>query len=43
MIVTCEENSQNPQGHGATLTAVNQEASHQPQKTLDKVLGLAGM
>lgn len=43
VIVTCEENPQNPQGHGATLTVVNQEASHQPQKTPDKGFGLAGM
>ena len=41
--VTCEENPEHPQGHGATLTVVNQEASHQPQKTLDKTLGLAGL
>lgn len=43
VIVTCEENPQNLQGHGATLTVVKQEASHQPLKTLDKALGQAGV
>lgn len=28
VIVTCEENPQNPQRHGAALTLVNQEDSH---------------
>lgn len=42
VIVTCEENPQSPQGHGATLTVVDQEASHQSQRTLDKAFGLAG-
>lgn len=33
LIVTCEESPPNPQGHGAALTVVNQEASHQSQNT----------
>lgn len=43
VIVTCEGNPQKLQGHGATLTVVKQEASHQPLKTLDKALGLTGV
>lgn len=43
VMATCEENPQKLQGHGATLTVVKQEASHQPLKMLDKALGLAGV
>lgn len=43
VMATCEENTQKLQEHGAALTVVRQEASHQPLKMLAKALGLAGV